>query len=101
MPAVKSPARLSPLAPKLLAAAPELAALALLDRALAVAVRALLAEHPTLALLPEPGRVEATTVARARQLLAAIRPLRRAVACYRLAVRKSLLPHPADDDLPF
>lgn len=98
---MRSAARLSALAPKLLAAAPELAALALLDRALAVAVRALLAEHPTLAAQPDPGRVEATTVAKARQLLAAIRPLRRAVARYRLAVRKSLLPHPADDDLPF
>ena len=98
---MKSAPRLSPLAPKLLAAAPELAALALLDRALAVAVRALLAEHPTLAVQPDPGCVEAITVAKARQLLAAIRPLHRAVARYRLAVRKSLLPHPTDVDLPF
>lgn len=98
---MRSPARLSPLAPKLLAAAPELAALALLDRALAVAVRALLAEHPTLAVQPDPGRADAITVAKARQLLAVVRPLRRAVARYRLAVRKSLLPHTADDDLPF
>jgi hypothetical protein len=46
---MKLPARRAPLAPNLLVAAPELAALALLDRALAIAERALISEHPRLA----------------------------------------------------
>ncbi len=87
--------------PRLLAQAPELAALALLDVALALGVRALLAEHPTLELdepCPEP-----VTLRRARRLLATIYPLQRAVHRYRVAVLASLTA-PAkddDDDLPF
>jgi hypothetical protein len=98
---MKAAARLAPLAPKLLVAAPELAALALLDRALAIAERALIAEHPLLAEEPAPGSVGPPCLRQARLLLGATRPLRRALARYRLAVRRSLLPPETDHDLPF
>jgi len=87
--------------PRLLAQAPELAALALLDVALAISVRALLAEHPTLE-LDEPGP-EPVSLRRARRLLAAIYPLQRATHRYRAAALATLTV-PAkedDDDLPF
>jgi hypothetical protein len=87
--------------PPLLAQAPELAALALLDVALAISIRALLAEHPTLE-LDEPGP-EPASLRRARRLLAAVYPLQRATHRYRLAVLAALAV-PAkkdDDDLPF
>ena len=87
--------------PRLLAQAPELAALALLDVALAISIRALLAEHPTLELHePEP---EPVSLRRARRLLAAIYPLQRATHRYRVAAL-SALTRPRkdrDDDLPF
>ena len=86
--------------PRLLAQAPELAALALLDVALAISVRALLAEHPTLEFdepLPEP-----LSLRRARRLLAAIYPLQRAAHRYRAAVLAAAAPVKEDDeDLPF
>lgn len=86
--------------PRLLAQAPELAALALLDVALAIGVRALLAEHPTLELeepVPEP-----VSLRRARCLLAAVYPLQRAARRYRTAVLASMAaPANEDDDLPF
>ena len=87
--------------PRLLAQAPELAALALLDVALAVSVRALLAEHPTLE-LDEYGP-EPLSLRRARRLLAAVYPLQRAAQRYRTAVLAAAAA-PArkdDDDLPF
>jgi hypothetical protein len=86
--------------PRLLAQAPELAALALLDVALAISVRALIAEHPTLELdepLPEP-----LSLRRARRLLGAIYPLQRAAHRYRAAVlAATTAPANDDDDLPF
>lgn len=98
---MKTATRLAPLAPKLLVAAPELAALALLDRALAIAERALIAEHPLLAEELAPGSVEPPCLKQARLLLRSTRPLRRALARYRLAVRRSLLAPESDHDLPF
>jgi hypothetical protein len=88
--------------PRRLAQAPELAALALLDVALAISVRALLAEHPTLE-LEEPGpEPEPASLRRARRLLAAVRPLERATRRYRAAVLAALAPLAKDDDaLPF
>lgn len=70
--------------PRLLAQAPELAALALLDVALELSVRALLAEHRTLE-LKEPAR-EPLSLRRAQRLLDAVYPLQRAVQRYREAV---------------
>ena len=84
----------------MLAQAPELATLALLDVALAISVRALLAEHPTLELHesgPEPASLR-----RARRLLAAVYPLQRASHRYRDAALAALAPAKGtDDDLPF
>ena len=98
---MRAAVRLAPLAPKLLVAAPELAALSLLDRALAIAERALIAEHPLLQQEADPGSVEPPCLKQARLLLGSTRPLRRALARYRLAVRRSLLPPETDHDLPF
>jgi hypothetical protein len=78
--------------------------MALLDRALAIATQALIAEHPTLANEMEPGRAEhePPTLREARRLLGAIPPLRRALARYCLAVCRALVPSRTDDDdLPF
>jgi hypothetical protein len=87
--------------PRVLAQVPELAALALLDVALAVSVRALLAEHPTLE-LDDPGP-EPASLRRARRLLAAVYPLQRATHRYRVAALAALtVPvKEDDDDLPF
>lgn len=87
--------------PRLLAQAPELAVLALLDVALAMSVRALLAEHATLE-LDDLGS-EPVSLLRARRLLAAIYPLQRATHRYRAAVLAALtVPAKEDDgDLPF
>jgi hypothetical protein len=86
--------------PRLLAQAPELAALALLDVALAITVRALLAEHQTLEieeLLPEP-----LSLRRARRLFAAIYPPQRAAHRYCAAVLAAMAaPTNDDDDFPF
>jgi hypothetical protein len=89
-----------PLDHRLLAAAPELATLALLDSALAVCTSALLAEHPTLNhdLRPDP---EPPSLREARRLLAAAQRFRCTVACYRNAVIDSLVPLRADDTDPF
>ena len=86
-----------PLDPRLLAAAPELATLALLERALTVCATALLAEHPTLDhdLRPEP---EPPSLREARRLLAAAQRFRRSVVRYRSAVIHSLVPRHDDDD---
>jgi hypothetical protein len=88
--------------PKLLAQAPELAALGVLDTALAISARALLAEHPTLAEFGNPA-LEPMTIRRARRVLARIEPLQRALHQYRVAV-VALVQTAAetdDDDLPF
>ena len=80
-----------PLDFRLLAAAPELATLALLDSALTVCAAAILAEHPTLNhdLRPHP---EPHSLREARRLLAAAHRLRGVVARYRSAVQDSLVP---------
>ena len=88
--------------PELLAQAPELAALGLLDVALAISARALLAEHPTLAEFGNPA-LEPATLLRARRVLARIEPLQRALRHYRAAViaLARAAAETDDDDLPF
>jgi hypothetical protein len=80
-----------PLDHRLLAAAPELATLALLETALTVCAAALLAEHPTLdhELHPDP---EPPSLREARRLIAAAHRFRGTVARYRSAVIDSLVP---------
>ena len=86
--------------PRLLAQAPELAALALLDVALELSVRALLAEHPTLELKEPP--LEPLSLRRAQRVLSAVFPLQRAVHRYRdVVVAATRATTKADDDLPF
>jgi hypothetical protein len=85
--------------PRLLAQAPELAALALLDVALELSVRALLAEHPTLQ-LQEP-RLEAASLRSAQRVLVAVYPLQRAVHRYRESVLAATAATKGNDDLPF
>jgi hypothetical protein len=84
---------------RLLAAAPELATLALLDTALDVCTTALLAEHPTLDhdLRHDP---EPLSLREARRLIAAAHRLRCTVTRYRNAVIDSLVPR-RDDNEPF
>jgi hypothetical protein len=86
---------------RLLAQAPELAALAHLEVALAICVRALLAEHPTLAF--ERAEREPASLRRARRLLACMCPLQRAMCRYRAATLAVLtdVRKDDDDDLPF
>ena len=85
---------------RLLAAAPELATLALLDTALDVCTVALLAEHPTLDhdLRPDP---EPPSLREARRLIAAANRCRGTVARYRSAVLGSLVPLRDDTADPF
>ena len=84
---------------RLLAAAPELATLALLDSALTVCTVALLAEHPTLdhELRPDP---EPPSLREARRLIAAAQRFRSTIVRYRSAVIDSLAPARDDTD-PF
>jgi hypothetical protein len=94
--------RRSSLSPRYLAAAPELAVLAMLDRALMIAVQVLIAEHPTLAAHPAPPDHDPPSLREARRLVRAARTLRRGLARYRLAVRAALLaPDSETDNLPF
>jgi hypothetical protein len=87
--------------PRLLSQAPELATLAVLEVALEITVRALVAEHPTLDELAERP-VEPRSLRCARKLLAGIYPLQRAVQRYRAAVLAATSPEGDDDDnLPF
>lgn len=87
--------------PRLLSQAPELATLAVLEVALEITVRALVAEHPTLDEL-EPCLAEPGSLRRARRLLTGIYPLQRAVQRYRAAVLAAIGPEGDDDDhLPF
>jgi hypothetical protein len=90
----------APLDHRLLAAAPELATLALLETALTVCTAALLAEHPTLGhdLRPDP---EPPSLREARRLLAAAQRLLGTVARYRDAVVNSLIIKPHCDSDPF
>jgi hypothetical protein len=87
------------LEPRVLAAAPELATLALLESALTVCTTALRAEHPTLDhdLRPDP---EPPSLREARRLIAAAHRFRGTVARYRNAVIDSLVPLRDDTD-PF
>ena len=89
----------SPLDRRLLAAAPELATLALLDTALTLCTAALLAEHPTLDhdLRPDP---EPPSLREARRLIAAARRFRCTIIRYRNAVLDGLVPLRDDTD-PF
>ena len=84
---------------RLLAAAPELATLALLDTALDVCTSALLAEHPTLDhdLRHDP---EPPSLREARRLIAAALRFRRTLVRYRNAVVDSILPRRDESD-PF
>ena len=88
-----------PLDRRLLAAAPELATLALLDSALAICTTALRAEHPTLDhdLRHDP---EPPSLREARRLIAAAKRCRCIVARYRDAVIDSIVPSRDDTD-PF
>ncbi len=88
-----------PIDHRLLAAAPELATLALLETALSVCTAALLAEHPTLGhdLRPDP---EPPSLREARRLIAATHRLLGTVARYRDAVLDSLVA-PGHDADPF
>jgi hypothetical protein len=89
----------SPLELRLLAAAPELATLALLESALTVCSTILQVEHPTLGhdLQPDP---EPPSLLEARRLLAAAHRFRCAVIRYRDTVVDSLVPLRDDSD-PF
>lgn len=84
---------------RLLAAAPELATLALLETALSLCTAALLAEHPTLGhdLRPDP---EPPSLREARRLIAAAHRFRGTIARYRSAVTDSLVA-PHHDANPF
>ncbi len=86
--------------PLTLAAAPELAVLALLDDTLRVAGHALLAAQPALVDEPPAWRLTPELIA-ARRLLRHATTLSRAVADYRRVVLQILHDEPSDDDLPF
>ena len=88
-----------PIDHRLLAAAPELATLALLETALSVCTAALLAEHPTLGhdLRPDP---EPPSLREARRLIAAAHRFRGTLTRYRGAVIDSLVA-PGHDADPF
>lgn len=87
-----------PLELRLLAAAPELATLALLATTLTICTNALRAEHPTLDhdLRPDP---EPTSLREARRLIAAAHRFRCNIIRYRNAVVDSLIPPPDDTEL--
>lgn len=95
----RTDAQPAPLDCRLLAAAPELATLALLESALTVCSTALLAEHPTLDhdLQPDP---EPPSLREARRLLAAAHRFRCTIVRYRNAVIDGLVP-PRHDTDPF
>lgn len=95
----KWPSRASSSRCRLLAAAPELASLLLLESALTVCTAALLAEHPTLGhdLRPDP---EPPSLREARRLIAAAHRLLGTATRYRDAVVDSLVKPHRDSD-PF
>jgi hypothetical protein len=79
-----------------LVAAPELLVCDLTDHTLAILVRALLVEHPSLA---EQASYESRIGRRARDVVRVASRLRRAILTYRLAVDESL--DDVERDLPF
>lgn len=82
----------------LLAAAPELAVVAIVERALDVLVTTLRNEHPT---VDDPGRRDdPRSLRRARQLIERIECSRAALQRYTQAVREGFEVAPGDD-LPF
>ena len=88
--------RHSDLAPSVLRCLPELACLALLDAALAIAAQALSAAHPTLIHACEPR--EPPSLRAARRLLSATTDLRRTIHRYRDAVLLAIGVNPTQDD---
>ena len=88
-----------PLCPAHLAAAPELAALSIVEHALHSTLLALLAAHPSLDDFAEPH--EPPSLRLARRLVSATANLERVLALYRAAVYDAFLPLPVSDDLPF
>ena len=76
--------------------APELACLALLDAALAIAAQALSAAHPTLIHACEPR--EPPSLRAARRLLSDATDLRRTIHRYRDAVLAAIGVNPTQDD---
>jgi len=78
-----------------LAAAPELFIVDVADQMLSTLARALLLEHPALA----TDTIESDVGIRAREIINAVRPLRRALAKYRCAVHRTL--DDLEHDLPF
>jgi hypothetical protein len=83
--------------------APELAAVFILERALDVAIQALLAEHPTLVDdFPRPSD-RGTVVSFASKLCWRAASLREAALAYRRAVHDAAAPDQTDSDadLPF
>jgi len=89
----KQPRRPVRLDPRALAAAPELASLAIVEAALAAALVALRVEHPTLDDLAEPQ--EPPSLQRARSLVASAAVLAVSLRRYRVAVLAALRPPPA------
>ena len=86
--------------PETLAAAPELAVLALLDETLRITADALLAAQPALIGDPPTWRVTVELIA-ARRLLRDATRLGAAIADYRRIVVQMLDDAPGNDDLPF
>lgn len=89
----KQPRRPVRLDPRALAAAPELASLAIVEAALIAALVALRVEHPTLDDLAEPQ--EPPSLHRARSLVASAAVLAVSLRRYRVAVLAALRPRPA------
>lgn len=89
--------------PRTLSRAPELAILAALEASLSLAVRALVAEHPTLDVnfCPEERRAEPPTLRHARRILRRIASLQQTLDSYRRAALDALAPPAVDEDEPF
>jgi hypothetical protein len=88
--------------PELLAQAPEMAVLHLLDEALEVACFALFAEHPSL-LMDDARRDDPPTLRLAERLIRRATTMSRELRRYAAAVDDALRPPASDDvpDLPF
>ncbi len=88
--------------PELLAQAPEMAILRLLDEALDTACFALLAEHPSL-LMEDARRDDPPTLRLAQRLMRRAALMERDLRSYAAAVDDALRPPSSDDlpDLPF
>jgi hypothetical protein len=94
-----------PITADLLADAPELATLAVLERSLLVATQALIAEHSTLRQVQWPLELqeEPATLREARRVLRRITPLQAALLRYQRAVLEAVGPRGGNqtEDLPF